>query len=85
MGRHTALLQAGRLPLATTASSGICPGTETYLMRRFPPPCAVEKITGGLVVRDANGQALARVPSGFGFATSVVSYITIGTLRGLST
>jgi predicted transcriptional regulator len=28
-------------------------------MRRFPPPWTVEKIPGGLVVRDANGQALA--------------------------
>jgi IS605 OrfB family transposase len=86
MGRHTALLQAGRLPLATTASSGICPGTETYLMRRFPPPCAVEKITGGLVVRDANGQALARVPSGFGGLRQVWFRISpSGPYVGLST
>jgi hypothetical protein len=29
--------------------------------RRFPPPWTVEKILGGLVVRDANGQSLAYV------------------------
>jgi hypothetical protein len=29
--------------------------------RRFPPPWTVEKIPGGLVVRDANGQSLAYV------------------------
>ena len=28
---------------------------------RFPPPWTVEKIPGGLVVRDANGQSLAYV------------------------
>ena len=27
--------------------------------RRFPPPWRADKITGGYVVRDANGQALA--------------------------
>jgi hypothetical protein len=27
--------------------------------RRFPPPWRVDRIPGGLVVRDANGQALA--------------------------
>ena len=32
-------------------------------MRRFPPPWTVEKIAGGLVVRDANGQSLAYVYS----------------------
>ena len=31
--------------------------------RRFPPPWTVEKIPGGLVVRDANGQSLAYVYS----------------------
>jgi len=29
--------------------------------RRFPPPWQAEKIPGGYVVRDANGQALACV------------------------
>jgi hypothetical protein len=29
--------------------------------RRFPPPWTVEKIPGGLVVQDANGQSLAYV------------------------
>jgi hypothetical protein len=29
--------------------------------RRFPPPWTVEKIPGGLVVRDADGQSLAYV------------------------
>jgi hypothetical protein len=29
------------------------------MMRRFPLPWTVEKIASGLVVRDANGQALA--------------------------
>ena len=31
--------------------------------RRFPPPWRVDKIPGGHVVRDANGQALAYVYS----------------------
>ena len=31
--------------------------------RRFPPPWTVERIPGGLVVRDANGQSLAYVYS----------------------
>jgi hypothetical protein len=31
--------------------------------RRFPPPWRADKITGGYVVRDANGQALAYVYS----------------------
>jgi hypothetical protein len=31
--------------------------------RRFPPPWRVDKIPGGYVVRDANGQALAYVHS----------------------
>jgi hypothetical protein len=31
---------------------------------RFPPPWTVQKIPGGLVVRDANGQSLAYVYSG---------------------
>ena len=31
--------------------------------RRFPPPWKAEKIPGGYVVRDANGQALAYVYS----------------------
>jgi hypothetical protein len=31
--------------------------------RRFPPPWTVERIPGGLVVRDANGQSLANVYS----------------------
>ena len=30
-------------------------------MRRFPPPWTVEKIPGGFVVVDANGQQLAHV------------------------
>jgi hypothetical protein len=29
--------------------------------RRFPPPWRAEKMPGGYVVRDANGQALAHV------------------------
>jgi hypothetical protein len=29
--------------------------------RRFPPPWRADKIAGGYVVRDANGQALAYV------------------------
>jgi hypothetical protein len=29
--------------------------------RRFPPPWKAEKIPGGYVVRDTNGQALAYV------------------------
>jgi hypothetical protein len=28
---------------------------------RFPPPCSVEQIPGGYVVKDANGQSLADV------------------------
>jgi hypothetical protein len=31
--------------------------------RRFPPPWRVDKIPGGYVVRDANGQAIAYVYS----------------------
>jgi hypothetical protein len=31
--------------------------------RRFPPPWKAEKIVGGYVVRDTNGQALAYVYS----------------------
>jgi hypothetical protein len=31
--------------------------------RRFPPPWRVDKIPGGHIVRDANGQALAYVYS----------------------
>jgi hypothetical protein len=31
--------------------------------RRFPPPWRVDKIPGGYVVRDANGQALVRIYS----------------------
>ena len=31
--------------------------------RRFPPPWTAEKIAGGFVVRDANGQTLAYVYS----------------------
>jgi hypothetical protein len=31
--------------------------------RRFPPPWRADKIPGGYVVRDANGQALANVYS----------------------
>jgi hypothetical protein len=29
--------------------------------RRFPPPWVVDRMRGGYVVRDANGQQLARV------------------------
>jgi hypothetical protein len=31
--------------------------------RRFPPPWRADKIAGGYVVRDANGQALAYIYS----------------------
>jgi hypothetical protein len=31
--------------------------------RRFPPPWRADKIPGGYVVRDANGQALAHIYS----------------------
>jgi hypothetical protein len=31
--------------------------------RRFPAPCRAEKIAGGYVVRDANGQALPYIYS----------------------
>jgi hypothetical protein len=31
--------------------------------RRFPPPWKAEKVAGGYVVRDTNGQALAYVHS----------------------
>jgi hypothetical protein len=30
-------------------------------MRRFPAPWSVEKIPGGFIVKDANGQSLAYV------------------------
>jgi hypothetical protein len=32
-----------------------------HMPRRFPPPWKAEKIAGGYVVRDANGQSLAYV------------------------
>jgi hypothetical protein len=35
----------------------------TESARRFPPPWHADKIAGGYVVRDANGQALAYVYS----------------------
>jgi hypothetical protein len=36
---------------------------QSEMARRLPPPWKVEKIPGGYVVRDANGQALAYVYS----------------------
>ena len=33
------------------------------MARRFPPPWQADKIPGGYVVRDANGQALAYIYS----------------------
>jgi K+/H+ antiporter YhaU regulatory subunit KhtT len=33
------------------------------MARRFPPPWSAEKIPGGYVVRDANGQALVYIYS----------------------
>jgi hypothetical protein len=33
------------------------------MARRFPPPWRADKISGGYVVRDANGQALAWIYS----------------------
>jgi hypothetical protein len=33
------------------------------MARRFPPPWSADKIPGGYVVRDANGQALAHIYS----------------------
>jgi hypothetical protein len=38
-------------------------GMEAVTSRRFPAPWRADKITGGYVVRDANGQALARIYS----------------------
>jgi hypothetical protein len=35
----------------------------TEAPRRFPPPWRVEKMPGGYVIRDANGQSLAFVSS----------------------
>jgi hypothetical protein len=34
---------------------------EGATLRRFPPPWTIEKIAGGFVVKDANGQSLAYV------------------------
>jgi hypothetical protein len=36
-----------------------CRVMEAMTSRRFPPPGRADKILGGYVVRDANGQALA--------------------------
>jgi hypothetical protein len=33
------------------------------MARRFPPPWCADKVPGGYVVRDANGQALAYIYS----------------------
>jgi hypothetical protein len=42
-----------------------CPLYASYVpaSRRFPPPWKAENVSGGFVVRDANGQALAYVYS----------------------
>jgi hypothetical protein len=37
--------------------------TEAMTTRRFPAPWRADKIPGGYVVRDANGQALAYIYS----------------------
>ena len=42
----------------TEAQNGLA-SLVSLPMRRFPAPWTVEKIAGGLVVRDANGQSLA--------------------------
>jgi K+/H+ antiporter YhaU regulatory subunit KhtT len=34
-------------------------GTMSEGSRRFPPPWRADKIAGGYVIRDANGQAIA--------------------------
>jgi hypothetical protein len=36
---------------------------EAMMTRRFPAPWRADKIPGGYVVRDANGQALAYIYS----------------------
>jgi hypothetical protein len=41
-----------------------CPAVSPSMTsRRFPPPWSADKIPGGYVVRDANGQALAYIYS----------------------
>jgi hypothetical protein len=40
-----------------------CRGMEAMTSRRFPAPWRADKIPGGYIVRDANGQALAYVHS----------------------
>jgi hypothetical protein len=37
--------------------------SATMTARRFPPPWRADKMPGGYVVRDANGQALAHIYS----------------------
>jgi hypothetical protein len=39
------------------------PSRSSMTSRRFPPPWRADKIPGGYVVRDANGQALAHIYS----------------------
>jgi hypothetical protein len=40
-----------------------CRAMEAMTSRRFPPPWRADKIAGGYIVRDANGQALAYIYS----------------------
>ena len=40
-----------------------CRAMEAMTSRRFPAPWRADKIPGGYVVRDANGQALAHIYS----------------------
>ncbi len=65
----SSLIRINRLrPRDGLAQSAACPHGDqvicfdmTEAPRRFPPPWHADEITGGYVVRDANGQALAFV------------------------
>jgi hypothetical protein len=55
-GGHTSEVEAIPRPAASPSSPRMTP-------RRFPTPWRADKIAGGYVVRDANGQALAYIYS----------------------
>ena len=55
----------GSCPIRVHRGIGIKVRSERTMVntRRFPPPWSADKIPGGYVVRDANGQALAYIYS----------------------
>jgi hypothetical protein len=54
--------------------------------RRFPPPWKVERIVGGYVVKDANGQSLAYVDARKNRAdANIVKMLTLDETRRIAT